>query len=511
MASHFTGSITNDFASEFDPFSPQFGEKFAVPNLPVAVKDFSGREISRVYGDQWGIYNGMTSSTWTVFPPSPSGYIPNMMIMCMNDPGPIPDPANPGLMITDPYFNPAYSNFCYEIPYMPGQTSYLDTPVVPTMAFAAGYNLPDCEYPDTTPAIRMVNGDGIGPWVGGTSGNVVSAVNVTNGGSNYASAPNVTFSGGGGSGATAIAVLKPSAVVGVTRTATGAGYTSIPTVVFGGTGTGATATANMGVGSVTITNSGQTSYQSATPTVTATFSPPNCPTINGTTCVLATGTVNMTTSGNGGGGANNRRRVASITITNPGAGYTAPPTVSFSRGNAAATTTLGVGYVALLSGGSGYVGAPPVTFSGGGGGSGAAATASVSAAVASVMVTNGGSGYASAPTVSFSGGGGLDAAAMAVVSPTGTLTIYALGDKQVLNHAYSGPNATAAPFNNKLITRHYGFGSQSSGTQCTTGQSCVALVGSDGVLRAADERDLGRYPDHRRRAGEPAQLHDSTA
>ena len=191
----------------------------------------------------------------------------------------------------------------------------------------------------------------------------------------------------------------------------------------------------------------------------------------------------MTTSGFGQGGTNNRRRVASITITNPGAGYTSPPTISFSRGTAAATATLGVGYVALGSGGSGYVGAPPVTFSGGGGGSGAAATASVSASVASVTVTNGGSGYASAPTVSFSGGGGSGAAATAAISPTGTLTIYALGDKRVLNHAYSGPNATAAPFNNKLITRHYGFGSQSSGAQCTTGQSCVALVGSDGVLR----------------------------
>jgi len=176
VASHFTGMITNDFASEFDPFSPQFGEKFAVPNVPVGVRDFSGREISRVYGDQWGIYNGMTSSSWTVFPPSPSGYIPNMMIMCMNDPGPILDtrPGSPtnGQMITDPAYNPAYSNFCYEIPYMPGETSYLDTPVVPTMSFAAGYNLPDCEYPDTTPAIKQVEGtlipgttSGRGPWV----------------------------------------------------------------------------------------------------------------------------------------------------------------------------------------------------------------------------------------------------------------------------------------------------------------------------------------------------------
>lgn len=173
IASHFTGIITNDFASEFDPFSPQFGEKFAVPNTPVAVRDFSGKEISRVYSDQWGQFNGMNYSTYTVWPPSPSGYIPQMMIMCMNDPGPILDtragsPTN-GQMITDPAYNPAYSNFCYEWPFMPGQTAYMDTPVVPTMAFADRYNLPDCEYPDTTPAIKSVLGTsvggGAGPWV----------------------------------------------------------------------------------------------------------------------------------------------------------------------------------------------------------------------------------------------------------------------------------------------------------------------------------------------------------
>ena len=182
IAGHFRGTITNDFAAEFDPFSPQFGEKFAPANLPVGIRDPSGREVSRVYGDQWGIYNGLTYSTWTVFPPSPSGYTPTMMIMCMNDPGPIPDPAHPGQLITDPNYNPAYSNFCYEIPYMPGTTFYPDTPVIPTMAFAAGYNLPDCEYPDTTPAIKSVvntNAEtrsgvtlaaGRGPWVANSGG-----------------------------------------------------------------------------------------------------------------------------------------------------------------------------------------------------------------------------------------------------------------------------------------------------------------------------------------------------
>ena len=59
VAGHFTGVITDDFTSEFDPFSPQFGEKFAPPNLPVSIKDWTGNEMSRVYSDQWGTYNGL--------------------------------------------------------------------------------------------------------------------------------------------------------------------------------------------------------------------------------------------------------------------------------------------------------------------------------------------------------------------------------------------------------------------------------------------------------------------
>lgn len=158
VASKFTGGITDDFTSEFDPFSPQFGEKFAPPNMPISVKDWTGAEISRVYSDQWGTYDGMTYSTWEVNPPNPTGYSPTMMEFCMNDPG---SGATP-----DPLYNSGYSDFCYELPYMPGQTQYLDTPVVPTSAFSAGYNHPDCSYPDATPAIAEVDGDkGKGPWV----------------------------------------------------------------------------------------------------------------------------------------------------------------------------------------------------------------------------------------------------------------------------------------------------------------------------------------------------------
>ena len=156
-AAKFTGVITDDFTSEFDPFSPQFGEKFAPANMPIAIKDWTGSEIARVYSDWWGDYDGLTYSTWEVNPPNPTGYSPTMMIFCMNDKGTGTTP--------DPLFNPGYSQFCYELPYMPGQTQYLDTPVVPTSAFSAGYNHPDCSYPAATPAIKEVDGDGVGPYV----------------------------------------------------------------------------------------------------------------------------------------------------------------------------------------------------------------------------------------------------------------------------------------------------------------------------------------------------------
>jgi hypothetical protein len=188
IASKFAGGITDDFTSEFDPFAPVFGEKFAPPNMPISVKDWAGNEISRVYSDQWGQFDGVTYSTWEVNPPNPTGYSPTMMVTCMNDKGPTLDwrqtivnssgqtVANPtyNQMVTDPLFNPLYSQFCYELPFMPGQTDYLDTPVVPTSAFVgAGYNNPDCAYPTLTPAVSEVDGDvGVGPYVSAPGKNI---------------------------------------------------------------------------------------------------------------------------------------------------------------------------------------------------------------------------------------------------------------------------------------------------------------------------------------------------
>jgi hypothetical protein len=167
VASHFTGMIMDDLSQEFDPNSPQFGEKWAPPFVPVSVRDWTGRELSRVYSDKWGRINGLVPSTFTANVPSPSGYAPNMVMTCMNDPGPIPNPTNPSERITDPQYDPRYSNFCYTFQYMPGTTTYLDTPVLPVSAFAAGADAPvDCALPNGTPMIRQVNGNGApGPFL----------------------------------------------------------------------------------------------------------------------------------------------------------------------------------------------------------------------------------------------------------------------------------------------------------------------------------------------------------
>ena len=60
---------------------------------------------------------------------------------------------------------------------------------------------------------------------------VVTSITVGNGGTGYMGPPSVTISGGGGSGATAVAVINSSGVVtSFTVLTGGSGYTSVPTV-----------------------------------------------------------------------------------------------------------------------------------------------------------------------------------------------------------------------------------------------------------------------------------------
>jgi autotransporter-associated beta strand protein len=114
----------------------------------------------------------------------------------------------------------------------------------------------------------------------------VSAASFTiNGGTTiYSAAPTVTISGGGGTGATATAVLTSGVVSGITITNVGTGFTTAPTITFSG-------------GTITTAGTNPTGTGNAT---------------------------NFTVSG--------------ITVTNPGSGYSTAPAVSFSSGTGTTAT-----------------------------------------------------------------------------------------------------------------------------------------------------------------------------
>lgn len=116
-----------------------------------------------------------------------------------------------------------------------------------------------------------------------------------------------------------------------------------------------------------------------------------------------------------------RQKIAKLTLTSGGSGYTSAPSVSFTGGagtgaTATASFSASVSAITLNNAGSGYSSAPTVTITGGGG-TGAVATIRYSGGVSnSVVMTTRGTGYRTPPSVTFSGGGGSGATGFAVLS-----------------------------------------------------------------------------------------------
>jgi hypothetical protein len=150
-AARAVGFANNDLAAEFNVLSPNFGEKLAPSWIPVSFRDWTGKEVVRVYTDEFGHYNALLPSTYTVNVPSPSGVSPNMLTLILNDP--IMANGTP-----DPFYNPSYSVTPWTFQYYPGSVTYLDTPLVPLVAFAPAGVVLDTNAPNATPVISVVNG-----------------------------------------------------------------------------------------------------------------------------------------------------------------------------------------------------------------------------------------------------------------------------------------------------------------------------------------------------------------
>ncbi len=226
----------------------------------------------------------------------------------------------------------------------------------------------------------------------------ISAITVTDPGSGYTAAPAVTITSPGvipTAPASATALISPGVVNAVTVYEAGFGFTA-PQVVFtgGNPTTAAIAQASGGVDDVTITSGGSYAVQ---PIVE--FGMPNL----GPLCALdpdhdcftqATGTATMNASG----------VVDSVTVANPGSGYTSAPSVTIWDGTptgiaptpAVTVATIGIAQVDITNGGTGYDTPPTVAILDGGTvdrNASALATVAVRGAVTAITVDVAGSGY----------------------------------------------------------------------------------------------------------------------
>ena len=287
----------------------------------------------------------------------------------------------------------------------------------------------------------------------------VKAVTFSAAGTNISGDATVNFTGGSGSGAAATAVL------GVTASSftidAGGSYIAAPTVIISAPPSGITATAT-----ATFTKNGGSNYTSA-------------PIVDFT--------------GGGGSNANYTAQISSAgVVTNfvqvsTGSNYTTAPIVSFEPGaggsNATAIATMSGGKITAvtLSGpvtsisitgaGSGYTTAPTITFSAAPT-NGVLATATGNASqftVTSITTTAPGSGYTTAPAVSLSTGNGFVGRAIlsSAVALSATSSIGGSGDTAV-NAQISGTGGLTK-IGNGTVTLNNNNNSYSGATLINTG------------------------------------------
>ena len=279
------------------------------------------------------------------------------------------------------------------------------------------------------------------------TGSGVSSIAVTTGGANYAAPPLVTISGGGGSGATAIATVDAAGVLtGITVTNPGTGYTSAPTITLvGGGGSGAALgavglAANMTggltkTGAGTLTLSGANTFGGTTRITAGSLAIANATALGGTTLdlnAIDAGTISAINQNSTFGGLSGSRNLDMLTRT-----------LSIGNNNAS-TTYSGV----LANGGLTKIGTGTLTLAG------ANTFSGVTSVQAGTLLVNGSLAAASSVTVAGGGtlggsgtvGGSVSLLPASFLSPgnsIGTLTVGSagLGGTLLIQHDGSGGGA----------------------------------------------------------------------
>jgi hypothetical protein len=97
-AGRIVGEVVNLNGVQTNPADPNFGSFLRVPWIPISIRDYLGNEITRVYTDEYGAYNALAPSTVNAHVPQPSGYAPNVVVVCANSPS------------DDPQYNPDFAS-----------------------------------------------------------------------------------------------------------------------------------------------------------------------------------------------------------------------------------------------------------------------------------------------------------------------------------------------------------------------------------------------------------------
>ncbi len=155
--------------------------------------------------------------------------------------------------------------------------------------------------------------EGAGVYLDAIAEGGVFSVTVTDGGKGFTKAPTVTFTGGGGTGATGTAIISHGKVIGVTITNPGTGYIAAPTITFtGGGGKDAAATANLTLGTSTLDITGAVITNNV-----------SLDSIGGGVANSGNGVVNITSStlannfaGTTGGGFSDENNQGTLNVTN---------------------------------------------------------------------------------------------------------------------------------------------------------------------------------------------------